>query len=55
MGAKLTEEHQKAHESEREFMDVFRSILVSGYVLDQDGFFELIETLKISHQIASLQ
>ena len=55
MGAKLTEEHQKANESEREFMDVFRSILVSGYVLDQDGFFELIETLKISHQIASLQ
>lgn len=45
---------QKVHECERQFLDAFKAMVESGYVLSQTDFLELLELLKVKTQIASL-
>jgi len=42
---------KRVEETEREFMDAFKVIIQSGYVLEQADFFALLEILQVSASV----
>lgn len=45
---------QRAHESEREFMDAWQLILESGYSLLEQDFYDLLSMLCVTDKIMSV-
>lgn len=48
------ESYQKVHESERQFLDAFKTMIESGYALTEQDFLELLDLIEVREQVKTV-